>query len=91
MLQGTLKMMRKARKPLAEYLLLFAEVRKCLPLADLWSVCALLPAIHLEITRCLMKLMALDNSRFPLLCILTNKDEWAWKAIEAEGVDSSAV
>lgn len=57
------------------------------------GVCShdLLPAIHLEITRCLMKLMALDNSRFPLLCILTNKDEWAWKAIEAEGVDSSAV
>lgn len=29
-----LKMMRRARESLVEYLLLFTEVRKCLPLAD---------------------------------------------------------
>lgn len=33
-LQGKLKMMRKAREPLLDCLLLFTEVRKCLPLAD---------------------------------------------------------
>lgn len=40
MLQGKLKMMRRAREPLIKYLLLFAEVRKCLPLADT-SLCML--------------------------------------------------
>lgn len=33
-----------------------------------------------------MKLMALDVSRFLLLCILTNKGEEAWKERGAEGV-----
>lgn len=33
-----------------------------------------------------MELMALDRGRFPLWCILTNKDEGAWKAMQAEGV-----
>lgn len=49
------------------------------------SVCSV-PAVHLEIASCSMKLMALDMSRFPLSCILTNKDEGAWKKLEAEGV-----
>jgi len=44
------------------------------------------PAVHLETGSSSTKLMALDMRRFPLSCILTNKDERAGKEIEAEGV-----